>query len=64
MARRPLVVWIESAPLHCDGCAHWECDIEDGSYRCRAFDVPVVFDVDDRMVRHPECLRAETFAGG
>lgn len=60
MAKRNLTLVIESAPLHCDGCAQWAHDVESGPYECRIFDKALAFDVDGRLIRCDDCLKAET----
>lgn len=68
MARRPLMVWIdtidETSPKHCGYCRHWEHDLEWSGYRCGVFDDTLYPDANWYLIRHSDCLRAETFAGG
>lgn len=64
MARRALVVWIDTDGRDrrdCGMCRFWEID-DEGYQRCRIFGRLDVTSV--HLFRHPECLRAETFAGG
>jgi hypothetical protein len=67
MARRTLMLLIESEAKTCGLCQAWRFDIFSGRYECRHFgrlepraDLATMND----MPRHPDCLRAETFAGG
>lgn len=74
MARRALVVWVEASARFCNdstsvcrhlGVAHLGA-MQSGpltSY-CHAFGAALDDSDDGRALRHPDCLRAETFAGG
>lgn len=67
MARRALVVWIDAEAKHCGRCHHADAAIVNTGgaldLMCGAFQVRLAED-RGRWLRAPDCLRAETFAGG
>lgn len=60
--RRALVVWIDADAKHCGTCVHLEY-VCDRYVRCAVFGGNSHPD-SDTVPRHPDCLKAETFAGG
>lgn len=67
MARRALVVWIDAEERHCGKCHHADTAMVNRGGTmdlvCGVFQVPLA-EYRGRWMRHPDCLRAETFAGG
>lgn len=64
MARRALVVWIDADAKHCGTCPHWYPSINGFDYLCSVFHQSLDIVGYGAPVRHPDCLKAETFAGG
>jgi hypothetical protein len=66
MARRTLAIVIESGAQTCGNCRHLRIDIFTSRYECRVFrgKLQTTAHAPVAAIRHPECLRAETFAGG
>lgn len=65
MARRPLMVWIDADARYCGTCPHWyPTTYEAKAVMCSVFHQQLDVVGYGAPVRHPDCLRAETFAGG
>jgi hypothetical protein len=65
MARRALVVWIDAEAKHCGRCRHCRLRMRiTGWYPWCALTREFLQFTEKDAIRHPECLRAETFAGG